>query len=86
MDMEKLEIMITYYEDNDLHLKDEYWVNKSNVNLFINNEIEKIFGDSRLESENFQKCMEYITEKYPKAKLVDSGTFPTGWDFIVFEL
>ncbi len=79
-------IEITYYEDNDLHLKDKYWINKSNVNLFINDELQEIFGDSIYESENFKKCMDYLNEKYPEAKLVRQGTLPTGWDYMIFEL
>lgn len=82
----KTKIEITYYEDNDLHLEDKYWTNKQNVNLFINEELEKVFSKSLYESENLKSCMEYLEKNYSKAESVKTGTYPTGWNYMIFEL
>lgn len=73
---------ITFYENNDRELvHNKYWINKANVNLFINGEIEKIFDNSIYETDNFKQCMEYIEKNYPQAELIEESCYPTGWDF-----
>ncbi len=78
---------ITYYEDNDIQLQNnKYWENKQNVNLFIDGELTEIFDNSLYETENMTTCMEFLNKNYPKAKIVKQGTYPTGWDYMQFEI
>lgn len=78
---------ITYYEGNDRELKhNKYWINKNNVNLFIDGEIEIIFDKSIYEEDNFQECMEYIKKNYPNAKLINTSCYANGWDFKQYEI
>lgn len=78
---------VTYYEENDENLtENECWVNKSNVNLFIDGEITEIFNNSICEKENFKNCMNYLKRHYNNAKLEKTGTYPTGWDYMQFAI
>lgn len=77
---------ITYYENNDMHLEDENWINKSNVNLFIDGEIDTIFNDSIYEEINMRTCMKHIKEKYPNAILDEVGCYQTGWNYKIYRL
>lgn len=80
-------LTITYYEDNDIQLKNnEYWINKNNVNLFIDNEPIKSFSDSLYGAINFKTCMDYIQKEYPSAELVNAGCYFTGWNYMNFKV
>ena len=80
-------LKVTFYEGNDIELKyNKYWINKSNVNLFINEEFDRDFCDHIYsEEENFKDCTKYIEENYPNAKLVKEGCYPTGWCYRIYE-
>ena len=45
---------VTYYGDNDIQLKNNsHWINKNNINLFVNGKIFHIFGKSIYENDNY---------------------------------
>ena len=78
---------ITYYEDNDIHLKnDSLWNNKNNVNLFEDEELQKSFSNSIYENVNYKECMEYINKHYKNIELIKSGCYSTGWDYKIFQV
>ena len=78
-------LKITFYENNDIYLEDKNWVNKNNVNLFVNGEIKTVFDKSFYGSINLKECMQYIAEHYKNAKLVEQGCSLTGWTFQIYE-
>lgn len=79
-------LRVTFYEENDLHINDKYWINKSNVNLFENEKIKETFTKHIYsEEKNFKDCMKYIAENYPNAKLIEESCYPTGWSYRIYE-
>ncbi len=87
INVEKRILEITFYEDNDRELKDnKYWINKSNVNVFINDELVRIFDSSIYENENFDLCMQFLNKEFPNRQLVNKGCRSNGWDYMIFEI